>query len=77
MMDRGQEREMKPVPGLVIGVAGALATASISRVGSFYRPSIGRRASGLRSTNGPGLWPLPCESGGWGAAHLIRQRIFG
>ena len=35
-MDRGQE--LKPVPGLVIGVAGALATASIVALAAFTAP---------------------------------------
>jgi len=36
MMDRRQE--LKPVPGLVIGVAGALATASIVALAAFTAP---------------------------------------
>ena len=35
MMDRRQEHELKPVPGLVFGLAGALATASIPALAAF------------------------------------------
>jgi hypothetical protein len=38
MMDRGQERELKSVPGLVLGLAGALATASIAALAAFIAP---------------------------------------
>jgi len=35
MMDRAQERELKPAHGLVFGLAGALATASIAALAAF------------------------------------------
>jgi mono/diheme cytochrome c family protein len=38
MLDYGQERELKPVPGLVFGLAGALATASIAALAAFTAP---------------------------------------
>ena len=38
MLDRRQERELKPVPGLVFGLAGALATASIVALAAFAAP---------------------------------------
>jgi mono/diheme cytochrome c family protein len=38
MMDRRQEAELKPVPGLVFGLAGALATASIAALAAFSAP---------------------------------------
>ena len=38
MTDRGQRRELKPVPGIVFGLAGALATASIAALTAFTAP---------------------------------------
>jgi mono/diheme cytochrome c family protein len=38
MTDRGQRRELKPVPGLVFGLAGALATACIAALTAFTAP---------------------------------------
>jgi hypothetical protein len=38
MMVRGQQHELKPVPGLVFGLAGALATASIAALAAFSAP---------------------------------------
>jgi hypothetical protein len=38
MMDRAQQHESKPVPGLVFGLAGALATASIAALAAFSAP---------------------------------------
>jgi len=38
MLDCRQERELKPVPGLVFGLAGALATASIVALTAFAAP---------------------------------------
>ena len=38
MLDCRQERELKPVPGLVFGLAGALATASIVALAAFAAP---------------------------------------
>ncbi len=38
MLDCRQERELKPVPGLVFGLAGALATASIVALTAFAVP---------------------------------------
>ena len=38
MLDRRQERELKPVHGLIFGLAGALATASIVALAAFAAP---------------------------------------
>ena len=38
MMDRRQDRDVKPVPGVILGLAGALATASIVGVVAFTAP---------------------------------------
>jgi len=38
MLDCRQERELKPVPGLVFGLAGALATASVVALAAFAAP---------------------------------------
>lgn len=38
MLDCRQERKLKPVPGLVFGLAGALATASIVALAAFAAP---------------------------------------
>ena len=38
MMDRGQERQLRPVPGVVCGLAGALATTLIVGVAAFSAP---------------------------------------
>jgi mono/diheme cytochrome c family protein len=38
MMDRGHERDLRPVPGVAFGLAGALATASIVALAAFTAP---------------------------------------
>ena len=38
MMDRGQERELKPISGVVYGLAGAVATAVIVGLAAFVAP---------------------------------------
>ena len=38
MMDRRQDRDVRPVPGVIFGLAGALATASIVGVVAFTAP---------------------------------------
>jgi mono/diheme cytochrome c family protein len=38
MLDCRQERELKPVPGLVLGLAGALATAVVVALAAFVAP---------------------------------------
>ena len=38
MTDRGQRHELKPVPGIVFGLAGAVATASIAALAAFTAP---------------------------------------
>jgi mono/diheme cytochrome c family protein len=38
MMDRRPERELKPVPGVVFGLAGALATALVVALAAFTAP---------------------------------------
>jgi hypothetical protein len=44
MIDRGQERQLRPVLGVVYGLAGALATALVVGVGAF---SVSQRADAL------------------------------
>ncbi len=44
MMDRGQERQLRPVPGVLCGLGGALATALIVGVAAF---SASQRADAL------------------------------
>ena len=44
MMDRGQERQLRPISGVVCGLAGALATALIVGVAAF---SVPQRADAL------------------------------
>jgi mono/diheme cytochrome c family protein len=38
MMDRRPDRVVKPVPGVIVGLAGALATASIVALAAFTAP---------------------------------------
>ena len=38
MMDRRPDRVVKPVPGVIVGLAGGLATASIVALAAFTAP---------------------------------------
>ena len=75
MMDRRQE--LKPVPGLVIGVAGALATASIVALAAFTAPQSADALPAYAQQTGLACGRCHVNPAGGGAAHLIRQRIFG
>ena len=66
MMDRGQERELKPVPGLVFGLAGAVAAASITALAAFVaaRPADALPAYAAQSKLACGRCHVSAAGGG-------------
>ena len=77
MLDCRQERKLKPVPGLVFGLAGALATASIVALTAFAAPRPADALPAYAQQTKLACGRCHVSAAGGGALTGIRQDIRG